>query len=54
MTKDLLRTWWLGVHFRGFLNFIMSEKLKALEIHLKIWNREVFGDATAREALDLN
>ena len=41
--KDLLRTWWLGLHFGGFFSFILSEKLKVLKVILKTWNREVLG-----------
>ncbi|RVW83895.1 hypothetical protein CK203_042030 [Vitis vinifera] len=47
--KDLLRNWWMGFQFRGSFSFTLSEKLKALKACLKIWNREVFGNVTARK-----
>ena len=39
----------MGFQFRGSFSFTMSEKLKALKASLKIWNREVFGNITARK-----
>ena len=33
--KDFLRTRWMGIHFKGSLNFILAEKLKALKSFLK-------------------
>ena len=47
--KDLLRNWWMSFQFRGSFSFTLSEKLKALKACLKIWNREVFGNVTARK-----
>ena len=47
--KDLLRSWWMGFQSRGTFSFTLSEKLKALKASLKIWNREVFGNVTARK-----
>ena len=41
--KDLLINWWQGLHFFGFLSFILASKLKALKGILKVWNKEVFG-----------
>lgn len=52
--KDLLRIWWMRLHFRGSFNFILSEKLKVLEAILKIWNRDVFGNTTTRKEATLN
>ena len=39
----------MGFQFRGSFSFTLSEKLKALKACLKIWNREVFGNVTARK-----
>ena len=39
----------MGFQFRGSFNFTLPEKLKALKACLKIWNREVFGNVTARK-----
>ena len=47
--KDLLRNWWMGFQFRGSFSFTLFENLKVLKACLKIWNREVFGNVTARK-----
>ena len=47
--KDLLRNWWVGFQFRGSFSFTLFENLKVLQACLKIWNREVFGNVTARK-----
>ena len=33
----------------GFSSFILAQKLKALKVDLKKWNREVFGDLNFRK-----
>ncbi|RVW87760.1 Transposon TX1 uncharacterized 149 kDa protein [Vitis vinifera] len=41
--KELLRGWWQGFNCSGSYSFVLSEKLKALKVKLKSWNKEVFG-----------
>ncbi|RVW44884.1 hypothetical protein CK203_109634 [Vitis vinifera] len=41
--KELLKGWWQGFNFSGSYSFVLSEKLKALKVKLKNWNKEVFG-----------
>ena len=39
----------MSFQFRGSFNFTLFEKLKALKASLKIGNREVFENITARK-----
>ncbi|KAL6321189.1 hypothetical protein AAG906_015533 [Vitis piasezkii] len=41
--KELLKGWWQGFNFSGSYSFVLSEKLKALKVKLKNWNKEAFG-----------
>ncbi|XP_034710620.1 uncharacterized protein LOC117933367 [Vitis riparia] len=52
--KELLKGWWQGFNYSGSYNFVLSEKLKALKVKLKNWNKEVFGKVgvNLRMALD--
>ncbi|RVW45209.1 hypothetical protein CK203_067527 [Vitis vinifera] len=52
--KELLKGWWQGFNFSGSYRFVLSEKLKALKVKLKNWNKEVFGKVgvNLRMALD--
>ncbi|RVW65636.1 Transposon TX1 uncharacterized 149 kDa protein [Vitis vinifera] len=52
--KELLKGWWQGFNYSGSYSFVLSEKLKALKIKLKNWNKEVFGKVgvNLRMALD--
>lgn len=34
--------WWNNFKFRGVSNFALAEKMKALKLKLKVWNKEVF------------
>ncbi|XP_019435175.1 PREDICTED: uncharacterized protein LOC109341686 [Lupinus angustifolius] len=34
---------WEGTKLRGWKAFVVKEKLKALKLKIKVWNREVFG-----------
>ncbi|KAF5472901.1 hypothetical protein F2P56_009564 [Juglans regia] len=36
--------WWISYQFNGTLSFIFANKLKALKIDLKEWNKQSFGD----------
>ena len=40
---SLIRDWWQNSKVTGSSSFILVEKLKALKIKLKRWNKEVFG-----------
>ena len=41
--KDLIRDWWQSFEFRGTSSYVLMEKLKAIKILLKTWNKDVFG-----------
>ena len=49
--KDLLGGWWQGLRFSGSFSFILAEKLKALKVILKSWNKEVFGKVGVNKKL---
>ena len=40
--KDLIRVWWQSFEFRGISSYVLMEKLKAIKILLKTWNKDVF------------
>ena len=44
-----MQQWWVGYSFTGSPSFILAQKLKALKVDLKKWNREVFGDLALRK-----
>ena len=46
---DRVKQWWDGYSFAGSPSFILAQKLKALKVDLKKWNREEFGDLAFRE-----
>ncbi|RVW91675.1 LINE-1 reverse transcriptase-like [Vitis vinifera] len=52
--KDLLGGWWQGLRFSGSFSFILAEKLKALKVILKSWNKEVFGKVGVNKKLALD
>ncbi|RVW77806.1 hypothetical protein CK203_054454 [Vitis vinifera] len=37
--------------FKGFFSYILAFKLKALEMDLKAWNKEVVGSVVVRKEL---
>ena len=41
--KDLIKVWWQWLEFRGTSSYVLMEKMKAIKILLKNWNKEVFG-----------
>ena len=41
--KILLKEWWQNIEVRGLGSYVLTEKLKAIKVKLKDWNREVFG-----------
>lgn len=52
--KNVLRTWWEGLHFSGSASFILVEKLKTLKPNMRSWNKEVFGKVEVQKELALN
>ena len=47
--KSLIDGWRKSFEVRGAINFVVAEKLKALKINLKWWNKEVFGRVETRK-----
>ena len=41
--KDLITNWWQSFEFRGTYSYVLMEKMRALKVKLKAWNKEVFG-----------
>ena len=46
--KELVKSWWMTLNFRGSLSFDLVEKLKSLTGFLKRWNTEVFRNVTVK------
>ena len=40
--KNLIDVWWNGIEIRGASSYVVAEKLKAIKLKLKCWNKEVF------------
>ena len=40
--KNLFNEWWQNIEIRGSRSYVLTEKLKALKVKLKVWNKEVF------------
>ena len=40
---SLILDWWNNLEFKGSGSYVLMERLKALKVKLKSWNREVFG-----------
>ena len=45
---EKVRTWWESYHFQGSPSFQFASKLKALELDLKKWNDEEFGNVEGK------
>ena len=52
--KDKVQTWWEVLSFKGSSSFMLTAKLKALNILLKGWNRLDFSKVEVNKALALN
>jgi hypothetical protein len=39
------QNWWNGYGFLGLPSFVLARKMKALKENLKVWNKQVLGDA---------
>ena len=48
--KELVRAWWTGYSVVGSTSHCLAEKLKALKRDLRRWNKEVFGNVSAKKA----
>lgn len=46
---ERVQQWWNGYCFVDSRSFILAQKLKALKVDLKKWNREEFGDLALRK-----
>ncbi|RVW40781.1 Transposon TX1 uncharacterized 149 kDa protein [Vitis vinifera] len=46
---DKVKDWWQSYSFRGKPSFVFAKKLQALKYDLKRWNKEAFGNVTARK-----
>lgn len=59
---EQVKAWWESFDCTGAPSFVFAQKLKALKVRLKVWNKEVFGDIRYRkqnllrelQALDVN
>ena len=47
--RSLVDGWWNSFDVRGASSFVVAEKLKALKIKLKRWNKEVFSRVETRK-----
>jgi len=41
---ERVRLWWESYSFQGSPSFVLAQKLKALKVDLKSWNKQVFGN----------
>ena len=46
---DNVKDWWQSYSFKGKPSFVLAKKLQALKYDLKRWNKEAFGNVTARK-----
>ena len=47
--KDLVSEWWQSIEVSGVGNYILMEKIKALKVRLRRWNKEDFGRVKERK-----
>ena len=47
--KDLVSEWWQSIEVSGVGNYILMEKIKALKVRLRRWNKEDFGRVEERK-----
>jgi len=48
---EKVNLWWASYEFHGLPSYVLANKLKALKVHLKKWNNEVFGDMGKKKEL---
>ena len=51
--KSLILAWWNSLEFRGAGSYMLIERLKALKVNLKSWNKEAFGRVEERKKATL-
>ena len=49
LKQKVTKVWWKSFEVRGASSYVMAEKLKALKLKLKGWNKEVFGRVEGRK-----
>ena len=47
--KNLINEWWCSLEIRGLGNYVLTEKLKAIKVQLKNWNKNYFGRVEERK-----
>ena len=52
--RALVKQWWDSYHFQGLPRFVFACKIKALNMDLKKWNDEVFGNIDSNKSKLLN
>ena len=46
---SLIADWWTSFDYQGSRSYVVMEKLKALKVKLKIWNKEIFSNVEERK-----
>ena len=46
---DKVKSWWDSYTCEGLPSFVLANKLKSLQLDLKKWNEEVFGDIVRKK-----
>ena len=47
--KNLINEWWCSLEIRGSGSYVLTEKLKAIKVQLKNWNKNYFGRVEERK-----
>ena len=47
--KNLINEWWCSLEIRGLGSYVLTEKLKAIKVQLKNWNKNSFGRVEERK-----
>jgi hypothetical protein len=48
---DQVKSWWMSHKFSRLPSYVLDNKLKALKMDLKKWNKKVFGDVVKKKDL---
>ena len=46
---NLIADWWANLEFQGTKSYVLMEKMKALKVMLRSWNKETFGIVEERK-----
>ena len=46
---NLIADWWTSFVYQGSRSYVVMEKLKALKVKLKTWNKEIFGNVEEKK-----